>query len=143
MPKTKYFEGVQAAQLETEGQDWLAYPFDLKALAPAGLASKLTARLFNSAIGPIYGLARRFFPIFKAAGFYHVTLDRDVRMILNQPDVFTVPFGLEMAELVNGAVFALGLNGPEQLRQNHLVRTLIKPEDGPYLTKLAGEFAER
>lgn len=141
MPATKYYDGIAKAQTSAASANEKTV-FNLSALASNGLKSKLVTTLFNALLGPTYALSRRFFPVFRAAGFYHVTRDADVRAVLSQPDIFAVPFGIEMAELVAGPSFALGVDGPAQARQNQMVRQALTPTDGAYISELTGEFAK-
>ena len=143
MPKTKYFDGVKAAQRdEKQRVHSTDNRFDLTKVAQTDLKSRLTGMLVNALLRPVYDLSRTFFPVFKAAGFYHVTRAEDVRAILRNPDVFSVPFGSEMEELIEGSTFALGMDGPAQARQNKLVRQVIKRHDTELITNLTRRYAE-
>jgi Dyp-type peroxidase family len=144
MPKIKYFEVINAAQSKAaQLPKGNLEPFDLNDLAEHGMAAKIKGALFQKLIGPVYAVSRAYFPIMNAAGFYHITRDAQVRQILTQPDIFAVPFGLEMGELAGGVTFALGLDGPAQQRQNAIVRRIIRPaKDIELITRLTRRFAE-
>jgi Dyp-type peroxidase family len=144
MPQVKYFDAIHAAQSRDAGKQKGVLPaFDLNDMAESGASAKIKAALFNKLIGPIYALSRAFSPIMRVGGFYHVTRDEQVRQVLRQPEIFTVPFGPEMQELAGGVTFALGLDGTAQARQNAIVREIIRPaQDITLITKLTGRFAE-
>jgi cytochrome P450/deferrochelatase/peroxidase EfeB len=143
MPKTKYFEAIQAAQSRDSLHPANALPpFDFETIAPGGFSAKFKNALFQKIIGPAYAFSRAFFPIAKVGGFYHITRDEQVRDVLLRPETFTVPFGPEMKEIAGGVIFALGIDGVEQARQNALVRKVIRPdEDIELVTSLTRRFA--
>ncbi len=143
MPKIKYFEAIEAAQARDANRLANALPiFDFETIAPGGFASKLKNTLFQKIIGPAYAFSRAFFPIAHVGGLYHITRDEQVRDVLQRPETFTVPFGPEMKEIAGGVVFALGIDGVEQARQNTLVRKLIRPnEDIKLITSSTQRFA--
>jgi Dyp-type peroxidase family len=126
--KLKYFDAIHAAQAKTKANPVHSYPaFDFTSIAPKTWAGKLKAKFAIAALQPIYAFGRAFFPVMKLAGIYHITRDEQVRDVLSRPEVFTVPFGPEMAELARGTTFALGLDGEEHARQNALLRKIINP----------------
>jgi cytochrome P450 len=143
MPKVKYFEAITIAQAKDRAQAaGQIAEFDFTSIATKGAAAKIKAALFQQLLGPIYALSRAYFPIMKLAGFYHVTRDAQVRDILARPETFEVPFGPEMNELAGGVTFALGIDGPDQARQNAIVRKVIRPaQDMAQISVLTKEFA--
>ncbi len=144
MPQVKYFEAIRAAQAKDRAQagGQLAN-FDFNSIATKGAAAKIKGALFQKLLPPLYALSSAFFPVMKAGGFYHITREAQVRDILSRPDEFGVPFGPEMNELAGGVTFALGIDGPDQARQNAIVRKVIKPaQDMALITKLTRQFAQ-
>ncbi len=143
MPNVKYFKVIEAAQKRDAFKPigGLA-SFDFNSIAPTSFAGKVSNALFQKILGPAYALSRAFFPVAKVAGFYHVTRDAQVRDILTRPEEFNVPFGPEMKEIAGGVIFALGVDGVPQARQNALVRKLIRAdEDIDFIKTLTGRFA--
>ncbi len=143
MPQVKYFGAIKEAQeRDAKKPNPSHLPFDFETIAADGAAAKIKNALFQKLIGPAYALSRAFFPIAKVGGFYHITRDAQVRDILSRPDTFTVPFGPEMGEIAGGVIFALGIDGVAQARQNALVRQLIRPEeDVALITALTRRYA--
>ncbi len=143
MPKIKYFELIEAAQLRDAAKPFTGIPpFNFNSIAPVGILAKISNALFPKIIVSAYALSRAFFPVAKFAGFYHVTRDAQVRDIMMRPDEFNVPFGPEMKEVAGGVIFALGIDGVEQVRQNTIVRRVIKPElDISLIKSLTARFA--
>ncbi len=143
MPKVKYFAAIEAAQKRNAANlDANMPPFDFDSIAIIGFGSKMKNAIFQRLLGPAYAFSRAFFPVVKAAGFYHVTRDAQVREILSRPETFNVPFGPEMKEIAGGVIFALGIDGAEQARQNTIVRKVIRPDKDIELIKsLTHRFA--
>lgn len=138
--ESKYYDMILAAQAEDEGHSKLE-TFDLDSLAPKTALKRLQSRFARQALKPLLWLAREFRPIFKLSGFTWITRDRDVKQILEHPDLFRVPYGLEMRELAGGADFVLGVDGPGQQRQNAIIARILLPEDRVKLIDWAGRFS--
>ena len=144
MPNAKYFENVsRTLAAQRDKPDATLLPFDFANIAsPSKFAAKKSA-FSQRLLKPIYALSRRYFPVFKLAGFYHITRDADVRQVLLRPDEFTVPFGPEMEALAGGATFVLGLDGPEHDRMHALVRHALRPEaDMGLIRELSQSYAQ-
>ncbi len=144
MPDVKYYDAINAAQSSDAAKPKAVLPaFNLDAIAASGISAKIKAKLFEKLIGPAYAISRAFFPVMRIGGFYHVTRDEQVRQVLRQPEIFTVPFGPEMKELAGGVTFALGLDGEAHARQNAIVRKIIRPaHDIALITQLTRRFAD-
>ncbi len=140
MPQVKYFDAIAEAQRRDAHLPNGALPeFDFQSIAPIGFKAKLSNAIFQKILNPAYSLSRTFFPVAKFAGFYHVTRDVQVRDVLLQPETFKVPFGPEMKEIAGGVIFALGIDGVAQARQNALVRKVIRPDEDIKLIKTLTE----
>jgi Dyp-type peroxidase family len=143
MPKVKYFDTVNAA-LAADAQlpKTALPPFQLTDIAASGFGAKVKGVLFEKLLEPAYAFSRAFMPIMRLGGFTSITRDAQVRQVLSQPEIFTVPFGPEMQELAGGVTFALGLDGDAQARQNAIVRKIIRPQaDIALITELTNRFA--
>jgi Dyp-type peroxidase family len=143
LSKLKYFDAIKASQAQSAQRNDVALAqFDFASIAPTSKLAALKANLALKALPAIYAVARIFSPILHLGGIYHITRDAQVRDVLSRPQTFTVPFGLEMAELAGGPVFALGLDGGAHTKQNKLLRDVIDPiKDKRTVIDLTGRFA--
>lgn len=131
----KWFAKIEQAHLEdsTNLQDQLEI-FDYYALRPSGFFRKrlsgLTTFLFKTVLPVVLRLLQNIHPIphLRFLNFAIVTRDDDVRQVLGDGEYFGVPYGPEMQILGNGTTFALGLDGPDHLRLNKIMREVIHPE---------------
>ena len=97
----KYYEKIKEAQKTAQSPQ--PNDFDINRLKRGGFDTKLFANHW------LYSFLRTFFPIARFRRFAMVTRYDDVKLIRERPDVFEVPFGLEMTELA-GTNFVLGMN---------------------------------
>lgn len=141
MPNVKYFVGIEAAQKVARTEvDAVLEPFALEVLAPKGRVAKLRGNLTTRLIPIIYAFSRRFKPLLPLAGLVHVTREAQVREILLRSDDFVTPFGPEMAELGDGAVFPLGLEGPEHDRMRGFLHKIVRREDAEWIGSMSRDF---
>ncbi len=107
MPKIKYYQRVE--ELREINLDSPLPPFDLERLRSKGFVSKLAANIFRSPRG-ILKLLRNTIPNPSFGEFVLITRAEDVREVLTNTKVFTVPFGPEMKVVSGGGDFVLGTN---------------------------------
>lgn len=137
MPKTKYFSDKPSKPVGAGHQQ---VPFALSRMDKPGRLARWKQSAMRQSLGVIYGISRRFNPVFELGGLVHVTRDQDVREVLNDPGSFPVPFTNEMRELGEGATFLLGLDGEDHARQRAALAKVILPEDSVMMARLSREF---
>lgn len=147
MATAKYYNAIRAAQQHDAQHPVEGLPlFDFNDLAGKSFVARWIGRAIELLIPLLLYVARRFFPVFKFNGFYWITRHADVVAALERPDVFGVPYGLEMFELSTGpsgsAHFVLGLDGPAQQRQNAIIRRIVLKEDLPQINSWSRDFAQ-
>lgn len=101
-------------------------------------------------------MGRSFFPVLRFNGLYWICRADDVEAVLNDGATFPTPFGPEMAELSGGRAeppaegpvdrrgeinFTLGMDGPDQQRQNAIIKRIVLPGDTERLGRYARAFA--
>lgn len=138
---SKYYDKILQAQAQDHGHSSLPH-FDLDLLAPKTLKDRLFQRLFDWALKPGFRLARAFFPVVRLNGLYWLARHADVVAVLERPDMFGVPYGLEMRELAGGADFVLGVDGSAQQRQNQIIRRILLDEDLDKLGAWSARFSQ-
>ena len=146
MLKFKYYEKIRQAQSATVPASAAdAGPFDLDDLNSHGLVSRLAqsfSGLRDRLILFAFWLFREFYPNPKFGSLILVTRDSDVREVLERPQTFQVPFGLEMSELTGGGNFVLGMDGPEHDAQSKTIQAVIKSDDLATIRRLSQHSAE-
>lgn len=143
MPKIKYFAGVHAAQAEQQREPTGALPpFHFDSIVTRGRLARFGERAALQLLDIAYPVARRFKPLLPLGGMLHVTRAEQVREVLARPDDFNVPFGPEMGELGDGAVFLLGLDGLPHDRMLRVLRQIVKREDAARMAAWSFDFAE-
>ncbi|HQV02174.1 MULTISPECIES: cytochrome P450 [unclassified Novosphingobium] len=144
MPKKiKYFAGIAAAQAAQKNERLgTLSPFDFEAIATRGRMARFKEAAARRLLLLIYPFARRFKPLLKFGGVLHVTRAEQVREVLSRPDDFNVPFGPEMGELGDGAIFLLGLDGPPHDRMLKVLRAIVRREDAERMAAWSFDFAE-
>ncbi len=131
----KYYDGIKSAQAQDHYLPDEAFPeFDFERLAPKGAIAQLGSDLVRKSIPLLLAFGRRFWPVMQLGGIYWITRKDDVRNALDHPDFLEVPYGPEMAELSHStdgkaATFVLGLEGPDQARQNAIIRKIVLRDD--------------
>ncbi|MFM5908207.1 MAG: cytochrome P450 [Novosphingobium sp.] len=141
MAEAKYFAGVEAAQGRQAAAGPVPLePFDMSVLEAKGRFARFSSNLAAALIPAAYAFSRRFRPLMPLAGLLHVTREQQVREILLRSDDFHTPFGPEMAELGNGAVFPLGSNGAEHARLHDVLMRIIRREDAAWIGQMSGAF---
>lgn len=157
MAKTKYFERI----LEVRGtQQQRPYgelaEFDFNRLGRNTWNQRLVGAIADAAMPLLLWLGRSFFPVLKFNGVYWICRADDVEAVLNDGATFATPFGPEMAELSGGRAeppaegpvdrrgeinFTLGMDGPDQQRQNTIIRRVVLREDTERVGQYARAFA--
>jgi Dyp-type peroxidase family len=118
-------------------------PFDYASLKPQTAGARIKAAIasfvFKNIIPPALRACQRIWPnpYFKWLNLAIVTRDADVRQVLNDAASFGVPYGPEMTDLGDGTTFALGLDGPSHMRQNQIMRDIMKAPEGRYKEDMA------
>ena len=141
MPNAKYFESVSRTLAERRNKQHATLaPFNFANIASPCKFAAAKSTFSQKLLKPIYALSRRWFPVFKLAGFYHITRDADVRQILLRPgdllkrvaaEIFLRYFGLSVDD-------SQGLACPFGL---HMRRTYTQPaDDGRWLFLYAQPF---
>ena len=131
----KYYDGITSAQAQDHYLPDEAFPeFDFERLAPKGAIAQLSSDLVRKSLPLLLAFGRRFWPVMQLGGMYWITRKDDVRIALDHPDFLEVPYGPEMAELSHSAdgksaTFVLGLEGPDQARQNAIIRRIVLRDD--------------
>ncbi len=124
--QTKYYDGVDSDDLNRLRAE--AEYFDM-----SGRISGYFSALKRSALGRgmplLLRAARNFRPVFNLSGAAFVTRAADVKAILENHDVFEVPFGPEMKALAGEVTFGLGLDDEEHHRQRELMQKIAEPGD--------------
>lgn len=121
MPKIKYYERVN--DLNSIELDSKLAPFDIDKLRAKGITSKVASALFRSPIRLLKFL-RWVCPTLRLGDFVLVTRADDVREVLTNTKVFTVPFGAEMRVVSGGGEFILGINDGAMYRAQK--KTILK-----------------
>ncbi|MGO1120528.1 cytochrome P450 [Rhodovibrionaceae bacterium A322] len=131
MARPKYYAKIEEAQRREQLQptDVDRLTFDLAASNPRTLFEKLKARVTSFGLPLLLTFLRRFFPRARFKGVVWLTRHADVCEVLEKPDVFKVPFGLEMKEMAGGVTFALGSDAEDHHRQREIMLAVMKPED--------------
>ncbi|HKU98624.1 MAG TPA: cytochrome P450 [Vineibacter sp.] len=130
MPTFKYFDKITAAQGQPAPPVVLA-PFDLKkGLGAGGLVKRLFPGLTDRLMLALFWVLRAFCPVAKIGRAVLVSRYDDVVAVLQQPEIFEVPYGPEMIELAGGTNFALGMEGLDHTAQNAIIRQVLRREDG-------------
>lgn len=124
--QTKYYEGVDSDDLNRLRAE--AEYFDMSGRI-SGYVSALKRSGLGKAMPLILRAARNFRPVFKLSGSLFVTRAADVKAILENHDVFEVPFGPEMKALAGEVTFGLGLDDEEHDRQRELMQKIAEPGD--------------
>ncbi len=142
MPKIKYYQRVQ--ELREINLDSPLPPFDLERLRSKGFVSKLAANIFRSPRG-ILKLFRNTIPNPSFGDFVLITRAEDVREVLTNTKVFTVPFGPEMKVVSGGGDFVLGTNdGAIYRAQKKVILKAFPPtEMGHVINKITEQNADR
>ncbi len=141
MPEPKYYDRI----LRLQADHGPASIFDFRDLADDSRAARLGLWLFEHP-SFLTKVLRAFRPVLKLGKFVVVSRYDDVREILDNHNVFDVPFGLEMTELSGGANFVLGMKtGSESEayeRQKRFMNAAFLRDDIEQTVKpLAGRFA--
>lgn len=143
MPKTKYFAGIKAAQAKQQREPLgTLAPFDFDSIITRSRLARLKEAAALRLLDLAYPFSRRFKPLMPLGGVLHVTRAEQVREVLSRSDDFNVPFGPEMGELGDGAIFLLGLDGPPHDRMHRVLRAIVRPEDAGRMAAWSLEFGE-
>lgn len=143
MPETKYFAGISTAQQnQTNISEGNLGRFDFASIGPKTRMGRITGKVTQKLIPPVYAFARVFRPILPLAGLIHIARDAQVREILSRPLDFPTPFGPEMKELGAGFTFLLGQDGPEHGRLSQILREIIHPSDIERICGLSRQFTQ-
>ncbi len=127
MAKVKYFDRVN--DLKSIDLEAKHPPFDIEVLRAKGFVSKIASRLFRSPL-TLLKLLRWVCPTFRFGEFVLVTRADDVREVLTNTKVFTVPFGTEMRVVSGGGDFILGTNdGVVYRAQKKIILKAFPPQD--------------
>jgi Dyp-type peroxidase family len=129
MAKAKYFDAIRKVQQEDIGKDAPLEPFDFEILNAPSWFARFKASAVQKLIPAIYAVSRNIKPMLHMAGVIHITRDAQVREILQRPQDFPTPFGLEMSELAGGPIFLLGLEGAEHDRYHAILRDVMHKDD--------------
>ncbi|OYU69393.1 MAG: cytochrome [Alphaproteobacteria bacterium PA2] len=116
-------------------------------MAPKGVFNQFKSDLIRKGIPLVVAVGRRISPVLKIDGMYWITRKEDVRQALDNPDFLEVPYGPEMKELSHSAdgkaaTFVLGLEGPDQARQNAIIRRIVLREDLDLARRQSRAFSE-
>ena len=141
MTNIKYFAGIAAAQAQQPEPGALS-PFDFDSMITRGWFARLKEAAALRALDFAYPFSRRFRPLLSLGGIVHVTRAEQVREVLARSDDFRVPFGPEMAELGDGPIFLLGLDGPPHDRMLGVLRQIVKREDAARMAEWSLSFAD-
>lgn len=136
----KYYDAIKKAQSDAAPSP--PRPFDLNDLGADTTLKRWTTKAVASAMRGALHLFREFWPNPQFGRLVIVTRDSDVREVLARPDLFEVPYGLEMTELAGGTNFVLGLEGPEHDRQNAIIRSVVRPADLDRIRTLAAHYTQ-
>lgn len=127
MPKVKYYDRVN--DLRSIDLDSTLPPFDIEKLRAKGITSKVASTLFRSPL-TLLKILRWICPTLRFGGFVLVTRAEDVREVLTNTKVFTVPFGAEMRVVSGGADFILGANdGAVYRAQKKIILKAFPPQE--------------
>lgn len=134
------YKAIRAAQRETK-QDPGAAAFDLDQLGADSLRHRLTLRLIAWFLRVAFRFFRAVWPIARFGRLVVVSRAVDVSYVLNHPERFVVPYGLEMTELAGGENFVLGLEGCAHREQNEIIRRAIRRDDPERIAALSRDSA--
>ncbi len=144
MAVLKWFAKIEAMQTaDSLRRPGPLEPFDYASLKPQTTGARIKAAIasfvFKNIVPPALRACQRLWPnpYFKWLNLAIVTRDADVRQILNVAASFGVPYGPEMTDLGDGTTFALGLDGPSHMRQNQIMRDIMKAPEGRYKEDMA------
>lgn len=136
----KYYDAIKKAQSAPAPSP--QRPFDLNDLGADTTLKRWTTTAFASVMRGALYLFREFWPNPQFGRLVIVTRDSDVREVLARPDLFEVPYGLEMTELAGGTNFVLGLEGAPHDRQNAIIRSVLRPTDLDRIRTLAAHYTQ-
>jgi cytochrome P450 len=146
MPKFKYYEKIRRAQSAlasaSAGDE---APFDLDDLNSQGFVgwlSRSTSGLRDRLILAALWFFREFYPNPRFFRLIVVTRDSDIREVLQRPQTFHVPFGLEMSELTGGGNFVLGMDGAEHDTQSKTIQAVMLADDIAAIRRMSRQSAE-
>lgn len=138
----KYYDVIKKSQADTASHPAPFVPFDLDALGADSTLKRWTTSAFAALMRGALYVFREWWPNPQFGRLLIVTREADVRDVLAQPDVFEVPYGLEMTELAGGTNFVLGQEGPEHDRQNAIIRSAMRPDDLDRIRALSAHYAK-
>lgn len=117
--------------------------FDFDDLGADGRWSPIFRRFWLWSLKVAFAFFRACWPIPKFGRLVIISRDADVRDVLEQPNIFRVPYGPEMLALGGGkATFVLGLEGPEQKQQHDVISRLIGAQDAAWLIRRTRQIAD-
>lgn len=128
MFELKYFPGYLTAAHELSPSADLP-PFRIEDIAASGLFARVKAAIFRSLTLFALAFCRSLWPNAQIGRLLVVSRAEDVKEVLENRDVFAVPYGPEMIELAGGANFALGMDGGPHDAQRSVIQSILKRED--------------
>jgi len=127
MPKVKYYDRVN--DLRSIDLESTLPPFDIEKLRAKGIKAKVASVLFRNP-RRLLKLLRWICPTFRYGDVVLVTRADDVREVLTNTKVFTVPFGAEMKIVSGGGEFILGTNdGAVYRAQKKVILKAFPPQE--------------
>ncbi|KIZ33268.1 MULTISPECIES: cytochrome P450 [Rhodopseudomonas] len=138
----KYYDAIKKAQSDTAASPPAPItPFDLDDLGADTTFRRWSSWAFGYLMRAALYLFRRYWPNPRFGRLVIVSRDSDVRQVLAQPDLFEVPYGLEMTELAGGTNFVLGLEGQPHDAQNAVIRSVLQKSDLDRIRQLAAHYS--
>lgn len=142
MAKVKYYDRVN--DLRSTDLESKLPAFDIERLRSKGIAAKVASRLFRSPI-KLLKVLRWLCPVLRLGDFVLVTRAADVREVLTNTKVFTVPFGPEMRIVSGGGDFILGSNdGAVYRAQKKIILKAFPPQEmAAVISQITDRHAQR
>jgi Dyp-type peroxidase family len=127
MFKTKYFAKIeQYKKMEHEqGGVSAVPPFDLANLGGDSNFKRAMREVQRRLFLVAFWFLRAFWPVFRLGPYVIVARHKDVCAVLEDRDTFQVPFGREMEAIIDGAGFALGMDGEAHDTQRRIMEEVL------------------
>ena len=142
MPKIKYYERVK--ELSSIDLDSSLPLFDIERLRAKGFLSNAIGDLLRAPLW-LLKVLRKVCPTPRIGRFVLVTRADDVREVLTNTKVFSVPFGTEMRVVSGGGDFVLGTNDGAIYRaqKKHILKAFPPQDMAQIINKITEDQAQK
>jgi len=142
MPKVKYYDRVN--DLKSTNLESSLPPFDIEKLRSKGFVAKILSPLLRAPL-TLLKVLRWGCPTLRLGNIVLLTRADDVREVLTNTKVFSVPFGIEMKVVSGGGDFILGTNdGAVYRAQKKVILKAFPPDQmSGLITEIASDAAQQ